>query len=486
MTKVDINKWEQHNTVVTNGKLAIRPGLFSHKLPTSGTVYQAGFSVESSTTTEVWHYLVERTTATGVCVVRVYTEDLLEMYSYDIGVCSGDAVFTYALTNGQIMVNSPSMSAPLYGIVGGGLTTAIKQPSINPDTTAINIPTGHTCTFGDRVAIASGRTVYFSDPDIDPRTYVQENTWVVDGRILDLLVGGDGSLYAFTSNTVFTLASDALGKGQQVTGFTSTIPGIYPSRPRNAAASNGQVAVLTADGMLLVGGKRQTDLAPYQGRRYWSLPVEVDDLRVYGQIFPTPDGFVVCFPGEPFMLNISIRDDFTSYVWTKTQQPINAVGVLKGRDGDTLYVLRGRIAQLVGTLDFDGEQVRGVACGELEMPPDKAGVVRSITVSSDSVGESTVVFAGGSATTGTTAIRPIETAPTTVMRPGDSVIGTTLWNTSARMSGRSLRSTLHRTVARDGDLHVEVGANGAGRRLGGVDVQVTGQARQRRDRGGSP
>lgn len=472
MSAVDVSRFEKHNLVMRDGKLRVRKALFTALTPTSGTAFTAGSSIESPSTTETWHYLVEQSTTTGVCTLRVVTEDMLALYTYDLGVLTGNPVFSFAVNNSQVMINSPALSAPLYGLVGGGLTTALKQVSENDDTTAIDIPTGHMCSFGDRVAIASGRTVYFSDPDFDPRTFVGENTWVVDGQVLDLFQGPEGSLYAVTSNNVNVLPADALGKGQQVVGFTSIIPGINPSRPRNAAVSNGVVGVLASDSLLFISGNRpKIDLAPYEGRRFYSLPIEVEDLRTSAQLFATSNGFLVGFTGKPFALLVDLRNDFQTFIWTKASATLSAVGVLRGRDGDDLLVFRDRVVQLSGSIDFDGSDVRGIACGELEMPPGKAGVVRSVTVSADSASQPTLVSAGSFETTSTTAVRA-----------DDVTVAVSNWAATGQLAGRSMRSTLHRTVVRDGDLHVEVGTDGANRVLGGVDIDVRGQARNRRDR----
>jgi len=471
MSAIGIDGWEHHNASRADGRLRARAGLYSHLTPTAGTQFVSGFSVESPSTTEVWNYLVEQSTTTRSTSIRVVTEDMLALYTYELGILTANPNFTFAVSFGQLMINSPALSAPLYGLVGGGLTTALKQPSINPLSVLLEIPVGCTCRFGDRVAIGAGRFVYFSDPDVDPRTFVEDNVWVVDGQVLDLLVGPDGALYAFTSDAVHVLAADALGKGQQVVGFASVISGVQNARPLNACVSNGAVATLVEDGILFLDGMKKLDLMPYEGRRFYTPAVEVDDMRKDAQLFSIADGFLVGYPNKPFACVVDTRNGLQSFVWTKTGAAMSVRGTLKGRDGEDLWILADRIVQPLGSLDFESSTVRIVACGEILREPDAAGVVRGVTVGADSSGQPTLVFAGGYAAASTTAVRP-----------EDIIVGTSLWSASGNYVGRSLRTTLQRAAVRDGDAHVEVGTDGAMRLMGNVDVAVRGQARRRRDR----
>ncbi len=211
---IDISKWEKQNVVKRGSDLYTRKGLVQVSTPTAGTLYVAGFTVESPFTTEPWHYLFEQATATGLVTLRVVTEEFVEVQNYSLGFMQNDPVITYAVQNGQLMVNSPSLPAPLYGLVGGGLVMAVKTPSLETDTTTLEIPNGHICTFGDRMPIAQGNIVFFNDPGSDPRTYVAENAQPFPGVIYDMVQGTDGALYVFTSKDVHVIPRDALGKGK--------------------------------------------------------------------------------------------------------------------------------------------------------------------------------------------------------------------------------------------------------------------------------
>lgn len=238
----------------------MRPSLQTLKTPTASTAYVAAFSIESPTTTEVFHYLFEQA-AGGTVTLRVTTEEFVELFNQALGIMPPAPVVTWGISLNQVMINSPSFSAPLYGIVGGGLVTATKTESSfassNPETQALTIPPGHIASFGDRLPIAQAHVLYFNDPTNDVRTYVGSNAIAFPGQIYDLFTGPDGALYLFTSQDAYVIPADALGHGQLIVPFISTIPGVGTSRPRNAATSNGVVACLSRRGLVMVDGDRE-------------------------------------------------------------------------------------------------------------------------------------------------------------------------------------------------------------------------------------
>jgi hypothetical protein len=123
--RVDMSRWEKHNVVERDGALRTREGLVSIKTPTAGTVHVGSFSIESPFTGEVHQHLAERDTTTGVCTLRVFTEEFFELYSVNLGVVPPDVVITRAVTNNQVMVNGPALAVPLYGLAAGGLVAAL-------------------------------------------------------------------------------------------------------------------------------------------------------------------------------------------------------------------------------------------------------------------------------------------------------------------------------------------------------------------------
>jgi hypothetical protein len=468
--RVPIGDFELQNIVREGDALRTRAGLQSVKTPTSGTAFVGSFTIESPNTTEPWHYLVEQSTTTGVCMLRVFTEEFFELYNVDLGPMQQSPVITYGVQLNQIMINSPSFAGAQYGLVGGGVVTATKAASIDPGTTALDIPVGHVAAFGDRLPIAVGSLMYHNDPGIDPRTYVAENVVAFAGSIYDHMQGLDGGHYVFTSAGVYVMAADALGQGQSVTGFISRVPGLETTRSRNAAASNGQIGVMQKDGIQIINGPH-IPIVRSRARRYWARVVDVEDLRVSGQIFGTPRGFVVGFNSRRgFFLDVDLKTQSFSWV-TSTSSALNVVGTLRSRDGELLVVLRDRVVLPYGNADFDSATVQGIAAGRLDLPEDQRVVVRRVTVSASNVGQTVGAAVNGNIATAT--------SPT---KSTDTIIGTSTWSASAKISGRVTRTARLSVVAPATDPHIEVRVDGADRRVEPfIDVEITGQRRGRRD-----
>lgn len=476
--RIDISNAELHNMVRRKNGLEVREALVSIKTPTAGTKYVGGFSVESSFTTEVWHHLFEQNTTTLETTMRVYTEDFLEMFTQDLGALDANPIITHAVYNNQVMVNSPSFSGPLYGLVGGGIIPAVKTESINPDTTALEIPQGHVCSFGDRMPIAQGNIVYFNDPGVDPRTYVAQNALPLSGTIYDMFQGDDGALYMFTSAGVFFMAQDALGKGQRVEGFIGSIPGLQTTKPRNAAASNGVVAVLQKTGIVILGGRTQTiDIAPYKGPRYVAKTVDVDDYRISGEIHPTAEGFIIAFRGQNgFFLDFNLRDGYRSYIWNPSSlTDYKVIGTLRSKENSTVIVCEDKVVMYCGNKEYlipAKNGVRGVAAIEVDMPEGQEMLARHLVLSSDNIGQTVFARVGHKYVN--------DTCPA---KPEDTTIGTTEWDALEKYNGRRLRSTRVSLAERMSNVAIEVALAGPRRRIEpGVDLQVKGQGRKRGDK----
>lgn len=471
--RVDVSGWDLQNIIRDGAGLRTRRGLVSVKTPTAGTVFVAGFTIESAMTSEPWHYLVEQSTTTAQATMRVFTEEFLELFSVALGPLPLAPVITHGEQTNQVIINSPALAGALYGLVGGGLMTIEKTASENPDTTALNVPTGHVCAFGDRLPIAAGNLIFFNDPGVDPRSYVSQNIVALPGSIYDIVQGPGGGLYVFTSSGLYVLAGDALGQGQEVTGFISRVPGLETTRPRNAVASGGQVAVLQKDGIQVVDGPRIPILRS-RHRRFWAKVVDVEDLRSSGELFATPRGFLVGFSkARGYFLDVDLESRSFSWV-TSTTSALNVAGTLRSREGEHLVVLRDRVVAPSGNVDFDGAKIRGIASGAVDLSEDVRPVVRRVTLSSDNFSETV-----GAAVNGVT-----DTA-TTATKSSDAVIGSATWSASARYAGRDARTTRLSLAARAQDPHVEVRIDGGNRRVEpSIDVEFAGQAIGRRDKNG--
>ncbi len=470
---VDISDWELHNLYRDGrGALRTRPGFCSIAEPTGGREFVAGFSLQAPQTTEVWHYLFEQDTTTKAVTLRVCTEEFFTIFSVELGVMEEAPVITWAAVNRQLMINSPSFSAPLFGVLGGGLMTALKQDSVYEDSTALDIPAGHITTFGDRMPIAQGATLFFNDPGIDPRTYVAENVVALPGAIFDILQANDGALWIFTSEGVYTLAADALGQGQTVQGFLAKVPGLQTSKPRNAVSTRFGVAVLDRDAVV-VGGRR-IPIATYQGRRQLSRAIEVEDLRQFGELYATPRGVLVGFrENRDLFLDIDLQDGTVTYVWGADY--LDLIGTLRGRDGELMHLFPGFVGAMVstGTEDINSEAIEGVAAGRVDLGPVDWPIIRRMSISA----------ANGGAEVASSCSGVTDTANNTTT-DGDLVIGTSSWSASGtKMSGRTTRSTRTTLNVRASEPNAEVKVAGGGRRvIAAVEVQTGGVGRRRKEK----
>lgn len=474
----DIASSELHNVVVIDGETRTRRGLRLVGSVTTDRVFVGSFSVESPFSSEVWHYLFEQVSLSLEVFVRVVTEEQGLLFSMSLGVCPADPVVTYAVVNNQLMVNSPSFPCPYYGLIGGGLIPAVKTESDNPETGALDLPPGGCCAWGGRVVIWTANQLLvnaFNAGSPDIRTFIAPNVIPFPGTIYDAFVGPDGALYVFTSADAYVVPVDVISQAQIAQGFIATIPGVCTSAPRNACASSGSVLALSEDGLLFVtlANQERVDLAPYEGKRFFTPAVEVDDYRRGCAMLPTATGVVIGFGSRGYWLDVDLRNGYRSYTWF-TGQPTRAslAGTLRSRDGATLYVTRSEIFMLAGNVDEGDVLVTGVACGRIDIPADASLTARFITVATDAVGADTLAYMGGVSST--------LAAPTIGV---DTVIGTALWGASTSLYGRDKRTVAHGITTRTADVQAELGVRAGDRRVYFGDIEVRGQGRQRRTRG---
>lgn len=476
MAKVDLASFELHNVVRRGPALRTRKGLVDLFTPTAGSRLIDSFSVEMQNTGEVLHHLVEQSTTTDQAVLRVLTEEFVRLFSVDLGPLPQDSTFTFASQYSQILVNGPQASQPLYGLVGGGYSAATKVASINPDTTALDVPAGIVIAWGDRIALATANQILLNDPGVDTlRTFTAQNVIPLPAQILDLCISADAALWAFTADGAYSLPIDGLSSGQSFQGFIQRLPSVSVSRRRNAVAvPGGQLAVLQRDHVLLLPSQEKIPLGTHRGKRFFSQPTQVDDLRLQGQIFATSTGFIVGLQDRGFFLHVDLRAGSTQYVWNPAA-PMKVVGTLRSRENETLIVFEDRVVQWHGTVDFGGTAVRGVLAGSIPTDVATSPVLRRLTVAAGNTGQTVGAFAGGASPTDTSA-----------SKPSDLTLGTDLWSAATPLRGRETRSTRLSFRQRLTDLSVEARIDGGDREIQpSIDIEITGQGRTRRDGGRS-
>lgn len=472
------NKWELQNIVLTREGPRTRCGFFQMKTPTGGTVYVGGFTVESPSTTEPWHYLFEQSTTTLEVTLRVYTEEFSELFSFALGVMQQDPVITWGVLNNQLMISSPSFSATLFGMPGGGLIAATKTLAL--DGVTLEVPVGHIANFGVSFVVAVGPIVFSNQPrnDLDPRTFVSDGILQsFPGTVYDVFQGVDGALYVFTSAGAFTVAADALGQGQSPAPFISKIPGINVTRPRNAVATDRGVLVLERDSVLVLnGGSTQRIPVPrWDGFRALSQVTDVDDLRVIGELHATPSGFLIGFRNaRGFYIRGDLEAGAISYFFNSSiSSTLNLVGTLRSRDGEGIVITNSAVLAdwMAGERDPGNVEIVAVAVGRLPCDPADHPIVRRVTVPSESIGSTAAVNVSGTSDS--------DIVPTLT---GDVVVGTTLWSAAGTIASRSLRTARLTTNKRITESDVEVSVKGAERRIGDLDVELGGLMRGKRDK----
>lgn len=491
MPNIDLSKFEKHNIVTDNqGRLWSRKGFVLLKKAVDVVAvsdFCGGFTVRVPSSNEVVHHVFTQTPVDGVVQMHVMTETFTLMYSVNLGPMPKKQVFTWAMVNNQIMINSPSMSSPLYGLPGGGLMPALKLSSINDDTTAIDIPAGHICSFGDRMPIAQGSIVYFNDPGVDPRTYVAENTLPLTGTVYDIFQGPDGSLYMFTSNGLFIMASDALGQGQSVSGFVSLLPNVETSRPGNACSTPYGVVVLTEKGLLVVGGQ-EIEFSTFRGRRSLTKQIDCEDIRQFGRVYPINGGVIVGFDDSrdyAVLVDLAGGGDVTflhNEVGAGAVIPtMQVVGVLRDRDGTPLIITKKDIRMMfhTGSKELttwtgsgDGDKIRASLAGRLQAGPGDNPLVRRISVSVANSGAEVDTACNGNQDTGATT----SVNGDLVADDAGSVWGVSRWSGTTT---RSVRTTLN---VRATEPNIEVRVSGGDRRIANdADVQTGGTWRTKRE-----
>lgn len=459
---------ELHNLVLKQGRYQVRDGLRAHTTATAiqaGSTFVGGFSVEGGNTGEVFHYLINRATS-GICTLRVCTEEFRVIASLDIGrIDVAKPAITHAITSEQILINSPHMSFPVYGLVGGGVKLAEKQDSVNEiNTSSIQIPRGICCNFGDRVAIAQGKSVYFSDGGTEPRTFVGINVISFPSPVYDLMQSAGGSLFIVTAQDIYVLPADAASTDQAVFGFISTIKGYQAVGHRNVCMTARGPIGLTQDGVASIGQTIDSiPLTSYRRSRYLAENVGAGSYGDFrrGTIWQTQRGFVASIDGR-----LCSYDGKASWIYNSGD--LELVGVLRTKLGGELYLTSTHLLEPIGNQEFTGSEITGVACIEVPTPPTASPVVREITTSADNVGAAQKIYVNGQTRTATT---PKPTG-------ADTVIGTSLWGTE-NFEVSEIRSRRHQVAVRSDDLSIEVAAVGCGTQLGEYEIKTAGKGKQR-------
>ena len=215
-----------------------------------------------------------------------------------------------------------------------------------------------------------------------------------------------------------------------------------------------------------------------EGKRYETASVDVEDLRLAGELSPTPDGFVVGFrAAQSFYLEGNIRQSSYSYNYGTLgfQLSYQVVAILRTRENAPLYVVRDSV--IVPHTRERSEQYGGsvyaAASGRIDLPENGSPVLRRVTMKADAIGYTTGIFCDTRSSAGVAI-------PT---QAGDFIVGTSLWDTTVNYRGRETRTVRHSFAERTSDPSIEVRVSGSDVLMGDtIEVEFAGQGRRRRDK----
>ena len=293
--------------------------------------------------------------------------------------------------------------------------------------------------------------------------------------------GPNGLFYVFTTSGLYTLPADGLAGQQSYSGFITRVRDYESTQLRNAAYSKGVIFGLVDNGVWDINNSKNIELIKYRrGRKLSNTVGNFIDFR-YGRIFEYENGFIIAIGGSTML--IDIVNGFSSWIYSynlATKQDEQVVGVLKTRDGKSIFASVNGVWEFLGKAavinsstmatsvdaDYSGQPVWGVACQQLETPPELSPVVRQITVSSDNHGHQLKTY-----------IRKSEGTSTTPGALSGAVIGTSLWDESGLLWGeRKMRSVRQQRAVRGDSLDFEFAVQGPLYRVNpSIDIVFNGQ-----------
>jgi hypothetical protein len=481
---VDLRTFSKRNLwLLPSGQVAVRPGLRLLKAAESSRKIVGGFSVQNPYTGEVWHYIADvATTGPKACVIRIYDEAWINIQAFATGVDAEPSVLTHAVVLDQVMICAPELPT-MWGLLGSGITLAVKEDSDNPTTTAIDVPRGMCVAWTNRCVIANGPDLYISDPVAvtggSPKTFVGQNQLTRDGRIHGLHVASSGALVVCHSRGVEALPEDAAAAGQVALGNWQRLTDHVTSRYQSTCVSQGRLWALTRTGLKLIdseAGEEQTLDEPAMPSAFRSR-IASSDYRAGARLLGGDAGPIVSLDLEAaFSMGDESRQFRSWWTMTHSAETARIRGLLRTSDGEEM-LLTEKGAYYVGG-NFDGENgsypdtengtpVLGGFLGVVPSPPDLSPVVRRVDFGSDTGGAIKVSVRG-------------EPKSVTGSQSG-TIIGTATWDTSTAGFGNPpVQSQRFHWATRTDDLAIEVMAERPLSRVSDtVDIEMRGPGKRR-------
>lgn len=423
-----------------------------------------GFTAQSFSG-QTYHYILGNNNALGDGSVDVYIYDeewVLISSALDIAEQYDPlAVWSHAITYGQIVVNSPGISKPLWGFIGSTLIAAERVDSISPDTPALDLFPGLVCSFADRICWTFNNQVYINDPGTEPRTITTPNAIGLAGKITDLFqAGSGGELIIVTTDGVYSLPPDGLA-GFAFAGQISRSTHYRSLNPRNAASARGLVHGLTADGLMDLRSGEVIKLTVNRRPRKITRPFgpgRATDMRT-GQMFAHERGYYISFGrGEPFC---AVDLDTNSISWWDSQDYAGPLkGILRDYTGRPIFVLGEGILYLWG-----------------DTTPETAGLALEVTVpgvGSYLVREVIVTALGDGVTPVGAAVRKVERSIIPPAPPDAVLTTSSVWD-AGELQEVEFRSRRMQFAERTDGIYFEISI-GRDQKLQDVSVKTVTQS----------
>lgn len=414
MPTIPIAKWDMRNVwPLPSNELAVRQGFtkpLSYSFSTSvfaAMTIVSGFSVKNPRTDMVYHYLLTNTSGTALALY-IADEDWNSIQAITLPLNSATADtfphigFSYALVEDEILVTSPFF-ASYWGIVGGPLIVASKIASVNPDTTALNVPKGISVGWAGRAVVGSpDGSMWFSDA-LFPRTYVGFNAInPPGGSIYGLHVNAGGALIVCTSTGVYSLPEDASATGQIVVGIFSKLSDYACIQYDTTCVCKGRVFGLTERGYALIDTQtsEETELDDKFGNHSNDGRMHFANYKL-GRIYGGNDGPIVTISGYSNFTHLSFG--FKSW-WTYGERQLDITGLCSNDDGEQFYLTRA--APLFKCADADEIPVSTVF-GRYDMSAQANPVIRRVIFRTNAGLTRKVKINGVTVTDVVTAVAPV-------------------------------------------------------------------------------
>ena len=385
MTTIDVSDWKTLNVWRhPDGDACCRPGVrrLRELLADDGLDPVAGFSIKSSYTGTVYHYVVTDEGADGIHL-HIYDDDLTEFQDFAWNATSIPVrAVGPCIVQGQMLITSPDLPT-LFGMVGSGVIFADAVESDNPSTTALaSVPRGICVAICNRAIICNDRSVFVSDPIAfdggDIRTFVGQNVNQRPGPIYGAHEGAGGGLVVVTTEGTFALDADAFAV--QVVGMSGTgwrlLSHLGAISYESSCVHRGRVYCLTKDGVSPcdVESNDEWRLSDQTMPRAFGGAISLLDYR-RARMLVLEDGPVVVSDEAQAMWRSDLQTGRVSW-WRSSYTDLGTMrGVLKPDSGVEWILADGAICSIGG--DFDGDDSIESADGSEAVTATIHGVIEA-------------------------------------------------------------------------------------------------------------